>query len=89
MLSLLALLALVGLYSETLAALPSCSYLRLLDAWLLFSVAFLSAVIAVHVGASDPRRASARFILRLGKGVLATLYCGFVTTYCVLLATMS
>lgn len=86
MLSLLAMLALMGLYSDTLAALPSCSYLRLLDAWLLFSVAFLAGVIAVHVAANDPRRAASHVILRLGRAVLAVLYCSFIAAYCLLLA---
>ena len=83
MLSLLALLTLVSLYSDTLAALPSCSFLRLLDVWLLFSVVFPAAVIAVHIISCNPDRSASHRVLHRGRVVLGVLYCTFVSGYIV------
>ncbi|KAK8392671.1 hypothetical protein O3P69_014839 [Scylla paramamosain] len=85
MLSLLALMALVSLYSDTLETLPSCSYLRLLDLWLLFSVAFPAAVIAVHMASSGPDKTNASLVLRRGRLLLGILYCLFVCVYLIVL----
>lgn len=53
--SLTSLLALIALYSESLAALPSTSYLKHVDIWFIFSIAFLAAIVVVHVAVEDPR----------------------------------
>ncbi|XP_045107260.1 ligand-gated ion channel 50-like [Portunus trituberculatus] len=89
MLSLLALLTLVSLYSDTLATLPSCSYLRLLDLWLLFSVAFPAAVIAVHMASSGPDKITASLVLRRGRVLLGVLYSLFVCIYLIILYATS
>ncbi|XP_045129174.1 ligand-gated ion channel 50-like isoform X2 [Portunus trituberculatus] len=51
--SLTTLLALVALYSESLGALPSTSYLKHLDIWFVFSIAFLTATVITHLGIND------------------------------------
>ncbi|XP_042870897.1 acetylcholine-gated ion channel acc-4-like [Penaeus japonicus] len=47
--SLTTLLVLVSLYSDTATSLPKTSYLKLIDVWFIFSISFLSAVIAFHL----------------------------------------
>ncbi|KAG0730363.1 Gamma-aminobutyric acid receptor subunit beta-like [Chionoecetes opilio] len=47
--SLTTLLALVALYSESLAALPSTSYLKHVDIWFVFSIAFLTTIVIAHL----------------------------------------
>lgn len=47
--SLTTLLVLIDLYSDSLNSLPKTSYLKCLDIWFVFSIAFLSAIIAVHL----------------------------------------
>ncbi|KAK7070303.1 hypothetical protein SK128_013582 [Halocaridina rubra] len=47
--SLTALLVLISLYSDTLTSLPRTSYLKSIDIWYIFSIGFLSLIIAVHL----------------------------------------
>ena len=47
--SLTTLLVLILLYSDALDDLPVTSYLKFLDIWYIFSIAFLSSIIAVHL----------------------------------------
>lgn len=47
--SLTTLLVLVSLYSDTATSLPKTSYLKLIDFWFIFSISFLSAIIAFHL----------------------------------------
>ncbi|XP_071549254.1 uncharacterized protein [Panulirus ornatus] len=86
--SLTTLLMLIALYSDTLAALPTCSYLRVMDGWLLFSVGFLSTVIAIHMATNDPRKDFSSIMLRWARLILALVYCIFMIAYWVTLAVL-
>lgn len=47
--SLTTLLVLIALYSDSVTSLPRTSYLKALDIWFMFSIAFLTAIIAAHL----------------------------------------
>ncbi|KAK3863709.1 hypothetical protein Pcinc_030547 [Petrolisthes cinctipes] len=47
--SLTTLLVLISLYTDASAALPNTSYIKLIDIWFVFSISFLSLIIAVHL----------------------------------------
>ncbi|CAL4080963.1 unnamed protein product, partial [Meganyctiphanes norvegica] len=47
--SLTTLLVHMSLYSDVLATLPQTTYLKSIDVWFIFSIFFLSSIIAVHL----------------------------------------
>ena len=51
--SLTTLLVLIALYTDTMSSLPVTSYVKLIDVWFIFSVIFLSSIIAVHLITND------------------------------------
>ena len=48
-LSLTSLLVLISLYSDSLKHLPATSYVKAYDYWFIFSIFFISAIIAIHL----------------------------------------
>ncbi|XP_076056073.1 uncharacterized protein LOC143034060 [Oratosquilla oratoria] len=52
--SLTTLLVLISLYSDTLTELPNTSYLKYIDIWFIFSITYLTLIIAVHLATNDP-----------------------------------
>ena len=51
--SLTTLLVLISLYSETITLLPVTSYIKFIKIWYLFSISYLSGIIAVHLITND------------------------------------
>lgn len=51
--SLTTLLVLIAFYSDVLSQLPITAYLKLLDIWFIFSIAYLSIIIFFHLITSD------------------------------------
>lgn len=51
--SLTTLLAFISLYTQTSASLPKTSYAKNIDLWYLFSLCYLSLIIAVHLSTCD------------------------------------
>ena len=51
--SLTTLLVLISLYTDTMNTLPVTSYVKLLDIWFLFSVAYISMIVMAHLFTSN------------------------------------
>jgi len=60
--SLTTLLVLISLYTDTMNSLPRTSYIKYMDIWFLFSVAFISIIVLAHLFTSNTN-----FVTKLTK----------------------
>lgn len=80
--SLTALLVLVALFTDSLAALPGTSYNTHIDTWYIFSMAYLALIIATHV--ITPNREilrRSRLFFALAFAIFLFFYIFHILTY--------